>query len=231
MSGFRDIHAHFVCGLDDGAQTQQDMEAMLDAAYADGIAFLFATPHVIPGIKPFDDAKFERHLALARAYCQAKGYAITLYKGAEIMYTPAIEPYVRDQRLPTLGGEQVVLVEFTPQIAYDELESAVDLMESHGYSVILAHIERYRCLCAARGAYRLKREHDVRYQVNCSTVIGGKGFWRDRLVARWLRDELIDYVGTDAHNCQSRPTNMTKAYEALRRKVEPAYADQLTGLR
>ena len=32
MSGFTDYHAHFVYGVDDGAQTREEMYAMLDAA-------------------------------------------------------------------------------------------------------------------------------------------------------------------------------------------------------
>ena len=32
MSGFMDYHAHFVYGVDDGAQTREEMYAMLDAA-------------------------------------------------------------------------------------------------------------------------------------------------------------------------------------------------------
>ena len=45
MRGFTDIHAHFVYGVDDGAKTPEDMYRMLDAANADGITCLFATPH------------------------------------------------------------------------------------------------------------------------------------------------------------------------------------------
>ena len=52
VSGLAGIHAHFVYGMDDGAKTREDMEAMLDAAYADGITSLVATPHMTPGIKP-----------------------------------------------------------------------------------------------------------------------------------------------------------------------------------
>lgn len=44
MNGFSDIHSHFLYDIDDGAKTREDMEAMLDAANADGIASLFATP-------------------------------------------------------------------------------------------------------------------------------------------------------------------------------------------
>ena len=43
---FSDIHSHFVYGMDDGAQTAQEMEAMLDAAAADGVGRLIATPHM-----------------------------------------------------------------------------------------------------------------------------------------------------------------------------------------
>ena len=52
--GYRDIHSHYLYGLDDGTKTKQEMEAMLDAAQADDISSLFATPHVIPGVRFFD---------------------------------------------------------------------------------------------------------------------------------------------------------------------------------
>ena len=32
MNGFTDYHAHFVYGVDDGAQTREEMYAMLNAA-------------------------------------------------------------------------------------------------------------------------------------------------------------------------------------------------------
>lgn len=50
MSGFTDYHAHFVYGVDDGAQTREEMYAMLDAAAADGVRHLFATSHSTPGM-------------------------------------------------------------------------------------------------------------------------------------------------------------------------------------
>lgn len=230
MSGFRDIHAHFVYGLDDGAKTKKDMEAMIDAAYADGVASLFATPHVTPGICPFDDALFERHLEEAREYCRQKDYPMSLYKGAEIMYTPALQPYVTDRRIPTLAGSRGVLLEFTPKISFREMESAVELLEHCGYITILAHVERYQCLSQGQNAYRLKRTHDVRFQMNGSTVIEEKSLFRHRRVWRWLRDELIDYVATDSHSCHRRPTNMTEAHRLLSSRLGQAYADALTGL-
>ena len=83
MKGYTDIHAHFVYGMDDGAQTREEMCAMLDAAEADGIGLLYATPHVVPGVRPFDWETYERRLREARAYCGARGYGMELRAGAE----------------------------------------------------------------------------------------------------------------------------------------------------
>ena len=88
-AGFTDIHAHFLYGLDDGAEDRGGMEAMLDAAHADGIASLFATPHVTPGIEPFDMARYQEHLEEARRYCRRKGYALRLYSGAICAESPS----------------------------------------------------------------------------------------------------------------------------------------------
>ena len=78
MSGFTDYHAHFVYGVDDGAQTREEMYAMLDAAAADGVRHLFATSHSTPGMERFPQEVYDRHLALARAYCTQKGYDLKL---------------------------------------------------------------------------------------------------------------------------------------------------------
>ena len=106
MSGFTDYHAHFVYGVDDGAQTREEMYAMLDAAAADGVRHLFATSHSTPGMERFPQEVYDRHLALARAYCTQKGYDLKLEHGSELLYTPAagyaaglraaVQPYGRN---------------------------------------------------------------------------------------------------------------------------------------
>ncbi|MFR5854611.1 MAG: CpsB/CapC family capsule biosynthesis tyrosine phosphatase [Lachnospiraceae bacterium] len=44
MMKFADVHSHFVYGVDDGAKTQEEMKAMLDAAWQDDVTTLVATP-------------------------------------------------------------------------------------------------------------------------------------------------------------------------------------------
>ena len=226
---FSDIHSHFVYGMDDGAQTVQDMEAMLDAAVADGVGCLIATPHMTPGVHPFHEERFWRHLSEARAYCQIRGYSLKLYGGAEILYTPALEHYISSHALPTLADSQNVLLEFASAIPFAEITAAVDLLERNAYVPILAHVERYKAL-SGLNIYRLKEQHSVLYQVNCSTVIDGEGLFKDMQLRRWFRDELIDYVASDSHNCQVRKTRMKNAYTILSKRFGVKYARRLVGM-
>ncbi len=226
---FSDIHSHFVYGMDDGAQTAQDMEAMLDAAVADGVGCLIATPHITPGLHPFNEDRFWRHLLEARAYCQIRGYSLNLYAGAEVLYTPALEHYMSRHALPTLANSQKVLLEFAPAIPFAEITDAVDLLERNGYVPILAHIERYKAL-SGLNIYQLKEQHSVLYQVNCSAVIDGEGLFKDMQLRRWFRDELIDHVASDSHNCRLRKTRMKSAFTILSKRFGVEYARRLVGM-
>ena len=146
MSGFTDYHAHFVYGVDDGAQTREEMYAMLDAAAADGVRHLFATSHNTPGMERFPQEVYDRHLALARAYCTQKGYDLKLEHGAELLYTPAAEYAAVQRQLLTLGDTGWGRLEFGPNITAKELETALQEITGAGYRILVAHIERYPCL-------------------------------------------------------------------------------------
>ena len=230
MKGFTDIHAHFVYGVDDGARTRQDMEAMLDAAHADGVASLFATPHVTPGIRPFDDALFAVHLNEARAYCREKGYEMDLFPGAEILYTPALTSYAMERKLPTLGESNWVLLEFSPDIELQNMQNALTLMERGGYTTLIAHAERYHCLFKGSNAARIREQFDVRFQINANTVLNPPGFFRARRLRKWFHDGWVEAVASDAHDTQRRPFRMKKAYHALKESLGSREAARLTRL-
>lgn len=229
MSGFTDIHAHFLYGMDDGAKTRKQMEDMLDAAHADGISSIFATPHATPGVEPFDQTVYAERLTQAQTYCRRSGYALNVFSGAEILYTPMLAPFAEQRRLPTLAGSEFALVEFVPDISFEELADAVDLLTHTGYTPVLAHIERYGCM-GRSNAYRLKEQYDVRYQMNCGAILGRRGFLLERRIQKWLKDEIIDFVATDTHNCHERPSRMRETYAVLARQYGEAYAKKLTGL-
>lgn len=231
MTGFVDIHSHFIYGIDDGAKTRAEMETMLDAAHADSVVSLFATPHVTPGVKPFNEAAYTSRIAEARRYCRDRGYRMQILTGAEILYTPALEQRAIERRLPTLADSDFVLLEFVPDVEYREMESALAMLNRCGYTPIVAHIERYKCLYSGRCAAKLKERCDVRFQVNANTVVTDQGFFRRRKIESWFAAGLVDFVASDAHDARRRKTNLRKAYRALKEKYGQDQAARLTGLK
>ena len=91
-------------------------------------------------------------------------------------------------------------------------------------------MERYRCLYFGRNARRLKEEHDILYQMNCSSVLDKGYFLHKQFIWHWLRNGLIDHVATDSHDCKNRKTNMKEAYHLLRQKLGRAAAEKLVGV-
>lgn len=225
---FTDIHSHFLYGMDDGAQTKEEMEAMLDMAWRDGVRKLTATPHMTPGVAPFDEEKFQSRLAEAREYCKRKKYNLVLLQGAEILYTPALEYYINDHRLMTLEGTGRILVEFSPGLPYNIMKESLQLLQRKGYYPILAHVERYKAL-HGRNIYQMKKETNVLYQMNCESIIEQTDFFTELRRKKWLRDGLIDYVATDSHNLDSRKSCMKAAFRTLMQNYGAKCAYRLTG--
>jgi protein-tyrosine phosphatase len=227
MNGFTDIHTHFVYGVDDGAKDAQVMRAMLDEAHRQGVSRIIATSHAELGMRPFDHETYQAHLEEGRQYCGEKGYEMELIPGAELLYTPAMDAYIRDRRLITLGDSPFALVEFVPDVHPDEIQWMLEQMQDNGYRTVLAHIERYRCM-KGNLPYKLLEKFDVKFQVNCGTVLANNGLLADHRINKWFRDGIISFVATDMHNCDSRPPRMAPAWEALRKRFDEDTADYLT---
>ncbi|NCB35429.1 MAG: hypothetical protein EOM58_05230 [Clostridia bacterium] len=218
-SALCDIHHHIVWGIDqDGPKTMEDSKAMALAAVRDGITHVVTTPHVMPGIAPFDGERFRQRLAALQSWCRDQGQGLRLYPGAEIFYTPMTVQYLNEGRVPTMNGTAYVLVEFDPGERYEQIRKACGELTAHGYIPILAHTERYTTLVRhPKAALALREELGLAYQVNCSTIINPKGFWQQRFIKSLLKEGALDHIATDSHNITTRPVRMKEAIAALAR--------------
>jgi len=212
---FVDMHNHILYGVDDGARSFEQMTEMLACAIKNGVSDLVATPHAIPGRKPFPLSKCLERLDEANAWREQNGAEIRLHLGAEIFYTDDTVRLLDERRIPTLAGTNCVLVEFSPDAPYSRLTSAARDLGAAGYAAIYAHIERYRCLRQVRHIRELREQYDVRMQVNASTLIA-----RQSLATRlWLKScfkwGLIDLASSDAHNTLARRCRMSDCYQSL----------------
>ena len=229
MSMFTDIHHHLVYGVDDGSKTLEAMQKMIRQAYEEGTRNLICTPHATPGRERFPWADYYSHLKQAREYCKEEGIDLTLYEGAEILYTRETPRLLRERQIPSLANSRFALLEFLPENDFDYLCEAARNVRSAGFVPVFAHIERYPCLKKVQHLEWLREHYGVRLQMNARTLIRKNGFFEDRRIRRFLDSGLIHYISTDAHDMPHRHTCMQEAYEKLKEMYGQERADALTG--
>lgn len=205
MNGMIDLHHHLLYGMDDGPQSFDEMAAMLRRAAQEGVACITATPHVHPGHEFFDAARFRERLMQARAYAQREGLNVQVLPGAEVRYSGALMQMLERGEIPPLGDSWHVLVEFHPYERYEAICGAAVHMANVGYSMVLAHAERYRCLRWGRRLRRLREEYHVLVQMNADTLVSRRGGLFGRWLDHCMREGLVDLVASDAHDLEQRP--------------------------
>lgn len=231
MGPFVDIHHHIVWDIDDGPSSIEASILMLHTAQLDGIRWLIATSHFVPGHNDTDRVAYAQKVDALNAVCRSNEWDLRVYEGAELYYTGDTAAYLKQGLVPTLAGSAYVLVEFGVDIDYEDLLLALCELNDAGFIPVVAHVERYSCLVQApKRVDEIKGTLNLRIQVNCSSVIAGGGMRTRLFVRRLLRDGLVDYVATDAHNTSTRPVYMGACFDALHRKYGNDYARRLTGL-
>lgn len=213
-----EIHTHIVYGVDDGAQTLEDAEAMMDMACSQGVKRIICTSHATPAVEPFPMQTYEEHLEEERAYIREKKYTLELASGSEILWYPSVPRLLAEGKIPTLNGTRYVLVEFYPAESYEKIVEAALHLCVEGFLPIFAHVERYATLRKKDRLRELKERYGVIAQMNASTVIQGlhaKRLFDDKWPLRMLESGQIDVVASDAHNTDTRCCRMKLAYDEL----------------
>lgn len=222
---FSDIHQHALYGCDDGASTKEEMLRIVDAAYADGTRYLCLTPHFHP--KYYGDNRGRSDAAFAELceYCGEKYPDLVLAIGNELHYDLNFSSWISEGRCRTLGGTDFVLIDFSFGEKKKVIESALNSLMNAGYAPVLAHAERYVHL---RGEWRLidsLRSRGVLIQLDAQSLFGESGLAVKRFSHGLLRRRMIDFVSSDAHGVDSRPPELSRAYEVIARRHSQEYAD------
>ena len=209
--GFVDIHCHSLAGVDDGAQSIEEMYKMLDIAYEDGIRTICFTPHIR---HPWLDRKPSK---LIEAYSKASKYAKTLsdnlelYLGGELLYSSEmLDEY--PEKIVTLNETDVLLVEFLPDITFKEMVRNIGALHEEGYTCMLAHVERYRVLCSDIRAVAYHSDMGVYMQLNSRSILKPRSYKTKNFIRKLLKNELVDVVATDAHRSDRRQPNKPSGY-------------------
>lgn len=220
-----DIHSHVLPCMDDGADDVETALEMLRMAQAEGISDIIVTPHYTSGRFRADSRRLQEQLGKLREKVSEEGLLVNLYPGTEVYYRSGLEEKFEAGELCTMNSTEYVLVEFSPMEDYMRIRAAADDLFCMGLHPILAHAERYQCLCKSSRYLRELKNMGCEVQVNAGSVTGEAGFRIKRRVRRLLKEGLVDYIGTDAHGIGKRKPVIKKCAKILYRKYDKSYAD------
>lgn len=226
--GYIDIHSHVIPGADDGARSQEQSLRMLAVAAKNGIDRMILTPHNKAGHRNISPAGIKRSVEQLQGLADDAGIAIQLYPGCEIFYREGVGEMLEEKLLCSLADGPYVLVEFMPSVEFSYIRAAVYELGGCGFIPILAHIERYQCLMKNidNAGYLLDR--GAYLQINASCLEGGLSELRmKKAVKKLLKEQMIHFVATDAHNDTSRAPHMAECAAYLRKKCGHEYAARL----
>lgn len=223
-----DIHCHILPGVDDGAKSMEQAKTMLDISYDQGIRTIIATPHHMPEGRNASPEVIEEKVNLLQEYADANHYDMDIYVGNEIYYQEEAADMLDAGEICTLAATDYVLIEFSPMDHYTYIRNSLNHLQNMGYHPIIAHAERYMSLIKPPfEQLRELKEMGVLIQVNAGSITGFFGKHSKTVAEKFLKAELVDFIGTDAHSDGGRAPRIKDCVEILKKKCSAAYVEKL----
>jgi protein-tyrosine phosphatase len=225
---FIDIHNHLIYGIDDGANSRQEMLEMLKMAISDGIEKIMFTPHfkekAFENDKSIIDAKKEEMEQLI----QEHQLDIEVFFGSEIFVSNHTSHYLNEGRLKTLNDTPYILVETHRANIYHRFEFGDMLynFQVDGFKPIIAHPERYEFIYEnPNKAIDLVKDGNL-IQINATSLLDKKkpSF---KLAKKLLDKGLVHFVASDSHDTVYRPPVLSEAYAFVKKNYGVEVANQL----
>ncbi|HET7545341.1 MAG TPA: CpsB/CapC family capsule biosynthesis tyrosine phosphatase [Polyangiaceae bacterium] len=220
MSGFVDLHCHYLPGIDDGASSAQDGVAMLRGLHALGFAHVLATPHTRPGM--FDNTAS----SIGAAFVQFKSGLPADVALPEL--SPSSEHYFDEvvfqrllsgQGLPYPGGKAVLLefyqIDFPPMIQHRLFD-----LRARGLLPVIAHPERYQCLWRSPELLQKLVDSGSAALLDIASLIGKYGRKVQECAEVLLERGLYHAACSDAHRPADVP-EVARGIERLRALYGP----------
>ena len=227
MQGLFDMHCHIVPGVDDGAGDMRMSLAILKEEKDNGVTDVIMTPHFRREMFETDrDIVLQRFLTV-REEAKSVFPDMRLYIGCEFHSNMDMEQIIASDPLYRMIGTGYILLEFSSAHSRSYIKERTYALLSRGYQPILAHVERYPALAKDIDLVEELRDMGAYIQVNADALIGKDGWGFKRFTGKLLKEGMIDFIGSDAHNISDRACHIGKAYARVARKIGKSEADRI----
>ena len=194
--GFVDIHSHILPGIDDGAKDVNESKKLIKKMNRLGFSKIIATPHIYEGLYNNTPNSIKKSYNLLSANLKKKN---KIKYAAEYLIDYKIIDRIKEKSLLCLK-DKYLLVEMSYLNKPNNLYEIIHYILVNGYTPILAHPERYIYFHGSFKDYDKLKKVGCKLQLNLLSVTGYYGKKILSISEKLLKNNLIDFVGSDIHN-------------------------------
>ena len=197
--GTIDIHSHLLPGIDDGATDISNTIKLLEGIRKIGFTKCILTPHTLPEIWENTSDGIKETFHTTKNNLEEPLQTMLHHAASEYMINEAFLDRLHSEPLLTIK-DNIVLIEMSymnPPLALKEIIFEIQIK---GYQPLLAHPERYLFYHQNTKMYTTLKELDVKFQMNLLSSVGYYGSKVAIAADFLLKENYIDFVGTDVHH-------------------------------
>ena len=195
-----DMHSHLIPGIDDGSKTIEKSVEYIEGLIDLGYQKIITTPHIMGDHYPNTPKTILSGLEELKAALVKKNISIPISAAAEYFVDDYfVELLDSKTQLLTLPGNRI-LIEFSTFAPPSNGLETVFRLKTMGYQPVLAHPERYVYYANQFEIFEKLKSTGCELQLNLLSPIGHYGSLQKKLAKQLLKNDLIDFVGTDLHH-------------------------------
>ncbi|MFC6996115.1 tyrosine-protein phosphatase [Rufibacter roseus] len=218
-----DMHSHLLPGLDDGAANLDDSLLLLKELQRLGFRKLCMTPHIMGDFYKNTPESIREKLHLLQAAATEHEIEVELSCAAEYYLDEwFVEKLEEGQELLTFGGERrYLLLETSYMNEPAFLQQAIFGLQAAGYTVVLAHPERYTYFYGRLDNLMALRELGVLFQLNTNSLSGYYSKTAQEVAKHLIQRKAVEFLGTDTHSMRhTRALERTLAEPLLNQALQ-----------
>lgn len=223
-----DLHCHIIYDTDDGARTIENSINILREAEAAGFKKICCTPHYIEPQYIKTKEENEAKLKIIKERLLEENIDIELFLGNEVYVTDNMKDFIREGKISTIADTGYVLVELPIMQKLLNADEMIENLIFAGYTVIMAHPERYIYAQKDLKYFDQFLERGVLLQGNYESLLGKYGRLAEKTLKKLLKEEKISLLSTDTHREGSTYTKMNKILKVLKHYAKNDYYDYVT---
>ncbi len=212
-------------GVDDGPVDTKKALEMIEASYIDGIRHIVMTSHLNHPLGFSGEDDYDGIFCDFKKLVKKKYPDLKIYTGSEVYISRKILSEMDKLDIRTINNSKYVLVEFSRNVKFYEMDMAVHELKLMGYKTIIAHIEQYH---AVREKYedirQLKADGAV---IQCNNDSFNKKSRYSNVVGELMKRNLVDFVASDCHNMDDRAPGLKKTYKSVKSKYGRESGDRI----